>query len=410
MTAGFYVPPSDPSPVWFDAWPETTDLGFDLTPLRHLMDRWIQWGPQLMLCTVSALPAIALGLLMYLAGEPILPPPSVPADSTPRPTPATIALDFSPSAQDTTAAQPAPPPRANDVGNGSTDQNGSQSSNQNADEFETLVSRTLDLFSRPEPEPPRSPEISIAQDPTCVGPGETLFQGGTDSPVAWTVGAAEGTRTTTGERTPAYYGHVDPGNQAWNLGTFSYQHGARSPAEADQTQLARLQRQLRILCQRAAERNIRQDRLTHEVLLNGIDLANQAPLAALSINGGYMHRLEEAYSRGFRGADAVLEARIYSYLNPQTNRWDAPGLGNTYQGIKADQQRRQAAIARVLEHRGIIAHQPLVSPGSHPTLTAQPMPPPSPPSRPTPDVFTAERSSFPPADYDQLGVLSFALL
>ncbi|MBC7999741.1 MAG: hypothetical protein IAF58_17440 [Leptolyngbya sp.] len=38
-----------------------------------------------------------------------------------------------------------------------------------------------------------------------------IFEGASDSIVAWTVGQAEGTRHY-GEKNPAFYGHVDPGN------------------------------------------------------------------------------------------------------------------------------------------------------------------------------------------------------
>ena len=70
-------------------------------------------------------------------------------------------------------------------------------------------------------------------------PLDAVFEGGTDSLVARAVGSAEGTRTPTGAFNPAYNGHTDPGNGVWNMGTFSYQHGAKTPAEADQKQLQR---------------------------------------------------------------------------------------------------------------------------------------------------------------------------
>ncbi len=49
-----------------------------------------------------------------------------------------------------------------------------------------------------------------------------------------------------------------------------------------------------------------------------------------------------------KGQDAVLEARVWSFWEPQKNRWDAPGLGNTEDSIRHDQKRRMLAIARVL--------------------------------------------------------------
>ncbi len=48
------------------------------------------------------------------------------------------------------------------------------------------------------------------------------------------------------------------------------------------------------------------------------------------------------------GADAVLWARTRAFINPVTQRWDAPGLGNTAERIEHDQARRMAAIARAI--------------------------------------------------------------
>ncbi len=171
-----------------------------------------------------------------------------------------------------------------------------------------------------------------------------LFEGGTDSLVARAVGSAEGTRTPEGHKNPAYYGHVDPGNGVWNLGTFSYQHGAASPEEADDKQLRRLQTQTEKLRQIALHQGLQ---LSQEELLNGIDLANQAPLAALD-RGGYIDWLREAHNLGMQGAEAIVWARTRSFIDPDTQRWNAPGLGNNVYSISHDQERRANAIARAI--------------------------------------------------------------
>jgi hypothetical protein len=173
---------------------------------------------------------------------------------------------------------------------------------------------------------------------------DRLFEGGSNSLVARAVGSAEGTRTPMGDRTPAYYGHVDPGNGVWNLGSFSYQHGAKSPEDADRKQLRRLRQQARVLQAKAAERGLQ---LTLEEHLNGIDLANQAPMAALD-RGGYIDWLYQAHYIGLQGSEAVLWARTRSFLDPDTQQWNAPGLGNTLQTISHDQERRQRAIAKAI--------------------------------------------------------------
>ncbi|MBE9008763.1 hypothetical protein IQ250_00860 [Pseudanabaenaceae cyanobacterium LEGE 13415] len=186
---------------------------------------------------------------------------------------------------------------------------------------------------------PRSIVIESSDRLVAMAPDD-LFDGGSDSLVAKAVGSAEGTRTPDGGRTWAYYGHTDPGNGVWNMGSFSYQHGAGSPDEADRRQLTRLRGQYEVIAQSARSVGLR---LGLEEQLNGIDLANQAPLAALE-QGGYIDRLREAYAQGLRGSEAVLQARTYSYINPRTNQWDAPGLGNNFDSISRDQARRQTAI------------------------------------------------------------------
>lgn len=229
--------------------------------------------------------------------------------------------------------------------------------------------------AQPSWEGDRTPQESDSfLSPQTVHQLDQLFAGGTDSLVAKAVGAAEGTRTPEGAKTWAYYGHTDPGNGVFNLGTFSYQHGAASPEEADQKQLRRLNDQARQIQQDAENRGLT---LGLEEQLNAIDLANQAPKAALSY-GGYLDRLQEAYQMGLRGSEAILWARVRSYIDPNTQTWNAPGLGNDAAKIEADQRRRMDAIARA-----IIASQastPLESYSFNPAPEAKPQPAPKPPA------------------------------
>jgi hypothetical protein len=202
---------------------------------------------------------------------------------------------------------------------------------------------------------PDTSTIAASSPPPAEGPQtianaawdaiQTLFEGGTDSLVARAVGSAEGTRTPEGHKNPAYFGHTDPGNGVWNLGTFSYQHGARTPEEADAKQLARLKRQTKSLHQKAQSQNLD---LSFEELLNGIDLANQAPEAALDNRGSYLDWLKQARDLGMTGSEAIVWARTRSFIDPDTQRWNAPGLGNNVYSISHDQERRAKAIARAL--------------------------------------------------------------
>jgi len=200
---------------------------------------------------------------------------------------------------------------------------------------------TLDAEDKPAASLPLGEAISFSPTDSASSLDDWIFENGTHSLVARTVGSAEGTRKTNGQRTQAYYGHTDPGNGVWNLGTFSYQHEARSPEDADEKQLRRLKKQGFELEEQATRLGIR---LSLIEKLNGLDLANQAPLAALD-TGGYIDRLAQAKRLQMKGDEAILWARTHAYIDPNTRRWNAPGLGNNIHSISEDQDRRIAAIA-----------------------------------------------------------------
>jgi hypothetical protein len=189
-----------------------------------------------------------------------------------------------------------------------------------------------------------SPELPLTIQPGR--PVQALFNADSNSLVAKAVGNAEGTRRADGGFNRAYHGHVDPGNAVWNVGTFSYQHCRQcTPQEADRRQLTRLANQFAKIQDQAQRSGMK---LSLEEQLNAIDLANQAPLAALS-SGGFIDRLRHFKSQGLVGSQAILQARVYSYQNPLTHYWEAPGLGNTLSSITHDQSRRQVAIARAIQ-------------------------------------------------------------
>ncbi|OUC16727.1 MAG: hypothetical protein B0A82_00435, partial [Alkalinema sp. CACIAM 70d] len=206
---------------------------------------------------------------------------------------------------------------------------------RSADHVDRSAARSLPRVDRTTAQPVGS---MVTRDDNAI------FSGGANSLVARAVGSAEGTRRPDGGKNPAYYGHVDPGNAQWNLGSFSYQHGATSPEDADDRQLQRLQRQDQIIRERAAQYGMK---LELQERLNAIDLANQAPLAALD-RGGYVERLKAAKQEGLSGEAAILEARVNAYRHPDTQQWDAPGLGNNESFIRHDQARRMDAIAQAI--------------------------------------------------------------
>ncbi len=202
---------------------------------------------------------------------------------------------------------------------------------------------SLQLPNQPQNERTAELPSSTAPSPS-LGLDDWIFEGGSQSLVAHTVGSAEGTRHWDGARTRAYYGHQDPGNGVWNLGTFSYQHEASSPEDADEKQIKRLKHQGFQLEEQAAQQGIK---LSLVQKLNGLDLANQAPLAALG-EGGYIERLAQAQRLALKEEEAIAWARTRSYLDPNTQSWNAPGLGNNLYSISQDQERRMLAIDKAL--------------------------------------------------------------
>lgn len=197
---------------------------------------------------------------------------------------------------------------------------------------------------QPLPPPPAEP-FTAALPPEI----QAMFENGENSLVAIAVGSAEGTRTPEGDKTAAYYGHKDPGNGVWNLGSFSYQHGAASPEAADQQQLMQLKAQAQQLIQVAQTQGMT---LSIQETLNGLDLANQSPAAAFS-RGGYLDHLLEARQMGLPEVEAIVWARTRAFLDPDTRQWNAPGLGNTVEQISYDQERRMQAIAQTFARQAL---------------------------------------------------------
>lgn len=154
------------------------------------------------------------------------------------------------------------------------------------------------------------------------------------------IGAAEGTRDLNCQPNQHYVGHIDPGNGASNLGSFSYQHGASSPAEADKKQMLRL-RQAEVDIQQQAEQKFGRP-LSKAGLAAALDLWNQAPKAGDDI----VTHLPSATPTTAQ----IVEARSQSYTDPTTGKLDAPGLGNE-QAIRADQRRRTAAVSNALQSK-----------------------------------------------------------
>ncbi len=190
-----------------------------------------------------------------------------------------------------------------------------------------------------------------------------------DSLISRAIGHAEGNRALDGSRTQAYYGHTDPGNGVHNQGTFSYQHGAASPQEADQKQLARFREQLPGF--ESAARAAGLDPRNPLLAAAYFDTFTQAPLAANG-PGGFLDQLPELARKGVT-PENIVEARVKSYYDPSTGRLDAPGFGNDVNRLRADQIRRTEALAAVVsrEAPGDTSRPPATTQGSPTTPTTQ---------------------------------------
>lgn len=243
------------------------------------------------------------------------------------------------------------------------------------------------------PEADKSPVPAEPAEPVASSPAksdeaerpsrEDLFAGGSESIVARTVGAAEGTRSPDGGKTDIYEGHVDPGNGVWNRGTFSYQFGNQenlSAEEADRRQLAKIKRiHESTMLPQAQQHGVAPLTLAEEI--NGIDLINQAPLAVTE-SGGYIERLAQAKKeKGLSGQEAILEARVWAFWDSSKGGWDAPGL-RAYDdmgkeaSIRHDQKRRMGMIDEALaslEQQGQMANTPKPH-SSQPVATKSPDP------------------------------------
>lgn len=154
-----------------------------------------------------------------------------------------------------------------------------------------------------------------------------------DEDILCAIALAEGTRDEDCQPNQHFAGHIDPGNAAHNLGSFSYQHGAASPEEADRLQLSKLRAAEKVAMKRAAESGISLSKIE---MLSFLDQFNQSEEAALGSAGTL---------------DRIIEARAQSYIDPATQQLNAPGLGNDITRVRADQQRRTEAIAQSLQKR-----------------------------------------------------------
>jgi hypothetical protein len=146
----------------------------------------------------------------------------------------------------------------------------------------------------------------------------------TDTEIKCAIGASEGTRGKDCTPNPAWYGHTDPGNGAWNMGTFSYQHGAATPEEADAKWLPVLRKAENEMQAEAKERFGAY--LSPKAIAAGLDGYTQSPHSSQM----YVKSLPSANP----SFEEVVEARTKA-LN-----WSRSVKPGGRMNVRADQTRR----------------------------------------------------------------------
>lgn len=196
---------------------------------------------------------------------------------------------------------------------------------------------------------------------------------GSRAAAAIVIGSAEGTRRPDGGFTAAYGGHADPGNAAHNRGSFSYQHAARSPADADRRQLQTLQG--RLPAYEAAARRAGLDPTDARLASAYLDLYNQSPSAAAR----FLTQLGTLRGQPLDVAH-LTQLRVDSFVDRSTGeRFRLPSGGQAGSGfvniarqqlghtpteaqvqavIRADQQRRMTAVDSALQQQGLLTAAP----------------------------------------------------
>lgn len=203
---------------------------------------------------------------------------------------------------------------------------------------ETINQEAIDILSkvwtRREPLSVRTPPLPqlSATAPTQAAP---LAIRSDSHPLFVAIGIAEGTRTADGGYTKAYYGHRDPGNGVWNVGTVSGQQGG-SPRSSDQRWMARLTRQATTVAPLLQRMGVQPGTQGwNRLMFNVLDLAVQAPAAVTD----FVRKLPAVVQQGAT-VEAIAKARADSFFNPRTGRLEASGFGNNYSRLFADQRSR----------------------------------------------------------------------
>jgi LysM repeat protein len=147
---------------------------------------------------------------------------------------------------------------------------------------------------------------------------------GSNAPFSILIGAAEGNRTPNGGKTQNYYGHKDPGDKLWNIGSFSRanarfpgQKTANSPEEADVMHLQSLQIEKTRYVN--AMKSVGLDPNNALLASTYFDAANQSVRAAHKMLEPQNLRL---LAQNGTSIESMKQWRYTGYINPETGqRW-----------------------------------------------------------------------------------------
>jgi hypothetical protein len=209
--------------------------------------------------------------------------------------------------------------------------------------FFTLF-HTITRFLVGEPVIPTATDVSqrpqnVSNPVTLAEPFTDFWFGQADAPGAIAIGMAEGTRMIDGIRTSAWYGHIDPGNSNYNVGTFSSQNTTLSPDLADDQELKRIRGELSIFIQE-------QPSLSPLEYLSAADLSIQARGAFPAFG----QHLKTVRARNLKPVATIVEARVRSFYNPLNGQLEAAGFDNDETALRSDQLRRTRALERKVRY------------------------------------------------------------
>ncbi|MBA4124673.1 MAG: LysM peptidoglycan-binding domain-containing protein [Acidobacteria bacterium] len=156
---------------------------------------------------------------------------------------------------------------------------------------------------------------------------------GSNAGYAILIGNAEGNRTPEGYFRPSYYGHRDPGDGKWNIGSFSYSNErggaqkAKSPEDADRIQLGRLYKNKDVYA--AAMNKAGLDPNNALLATVYLDMYNQSPTSAeLLLKPENLKYLKE---NGVT-IETMKEWRYRGFINPETGKQRINGRGKSAGG------------------------------------------------------------------------------